>query len=96
MDHSGHGMESMMPTTTAAMGAMPSSTGMASMDMGMGGCKISVSGAEWFEAAHQLISRLDDVELVHYRLMYVFVSLRPFHADGMTETIARRLLIERC
>jgi hypothetical protein len=39
-------MESMMATTTAAMGAMPSSTSMAdhsSMDMGMGGCKISVS-----------------------------------------------------
>jgi hypothetical protein len=38
-------MESMMPTGTA-MDAMPSSTGMAddsAMDMGMGGCKITVS-----------------------------------------------------
>jgi hypothetical protein len=36
-------MESMMPTTTAAMGAMP--THSMDMDMGTGTCKISVSSS---------------------------------------------------
>ena len=80
-------MESMMPTATAAMGAMPSSTGMAdhsSMDMGMGGCKISVSIVTlcWFE--HHLTPVLDDVELVHYRLLYVIVSFRSINASKPT------------
>jgi hypothetical protein len=83
-------MESMM--STATMGAMPSSTGMAdssTMDMGMGGCKISVSSAVWFEEALQLIPWLDDVELVHYRLVYVFVPLQPFQCPGHRAQMAR-------